>query len=226
VSHEVIIHEGTHQVFDKYTKNMLKHEKQSFWFQEGIAEWFGGSNRLQGPDGAWRYETGMLLDGRLDSWRALENGAFSLDELVQQTYAKRNDYIASPGGQSKIGLVYAQGWFLIYFLNHFDVGPDGLVRIGKRGKYADGWDEYLKAELNGRTGKKVFMECLKLDDAGLAKMDAEFKNYFEFVMRKRNLGQVKEKKLIPWNEYVNKKGVKTGEREDDLLVAPARGADK
>jgi hypothetical protein len=118
----------------------------------------------------------------------------------------------------KIGLVYAQGWFLIYFLNHFNVDENGMVNIGAKGKYADGWAEYLKAELTGKTGRKVFMECLKLDDAGVQKMNGEFREYFDFVMRKRNLGQVQDKKLIPWDQYVNQKGKKTGEKEDDFLI--------
>jgi hypothetical protein len=223
VNHEVIIHEGTHQIFDKYTDNKLPHPRQSFWFQEGIAEWFGGSNRLQAKDGSWTYETGVLLDGRLDEWRHLEKSLFTLGDLLQQTYGKRNEYILQgPAGQAKIGLVYAQGWFLIYFLNHFNVDPTGMVRIGDKGKYAQGWSEYLKAELGGKTGKKVFMECLKLDDAALEKMNKEYVEYYEFVMRKRNLGQIQDKKLVAWDKYVNKKGVKTGEKPDDLLIAPPR----
>jgi hypothetical protein len=222
VNHEVVIHEGTHQIFDKYTKNMLPHPRQSFWFQEGIAEWFGGSNRLQAKDGSWTYETGVLLEGRLGEWRTLEEHEFKLADLLQQTYTKRNEYMIQPDGQKKIGLVYAQGWFFIYFMNHFNVGADGMVKIGQKGKYADGWSEYLKSELNGKTGKKVFMECLKLDDAALERMHREYVDYFKFVVRKQNLGQVKDKKLVAWDQYVNKKGQKTGEKDDDLLIAQPR----
>jgi hypothetical protein len=201
---------------------MLPPPKQSFWFQEGIAEWFGGSNRIPKGDG-WEYETGVLLEGRLSGWRQLEKDQFTLDEPLQQTYAKRNEYImAGPAGQTKIQLVYSQGWFLIYFLNHFNVDASGMVTIGKRGKYADGWGDYLKAELSGKTGKKVFMESLKLDDAGLAKMNEEYLAYFNFVMKKLNLGQVREKKLVAWDQYVNQRGQKTGEKDDDLLIAPPR----
>lgn len=226
VNHEVIIHEGTHQIFDKYTKNMLPHPKQSFWFQEGVAEWFGGSNRLQDKDGSWTYETGVLLDERLTSWRSLESSQFKLADLLNQTYGKRNEYLLQGGaGQAKIGLVYAQGWFLIYFMNHFNVDATGLVRIGEKGKYADRWSEYLKAELQGRTGKKVFMEMLKIDDAGLETMHKEFVDYFNFVQRKKNIGQVKSKKLVAWDKYVNLKGQKNGTREDDLLIPPERKAE-
>jgi hypothetical protein len=225
VDHEIIIHEGTHQLFDRYTKDKLPHPRQSFWFQEGIAEWFGGSNRLQAKDGSWTYETGVLLGPRLDGWRdTAEDRWFDLAELLDQTYAKRNEYMlpGRPDGQVKIQLVYAQGWFLIYFLNHYVVDDAGMVMIGTKGKYADGWAEYLKAELAGKSGKKVFMECLKIDDAGLKKMNDEYRAYFSFVQKKRNLFQVKDKKLVPWNEWVNKKGEKAGMQEDDLLVDPRR----
>jgi hypothetical protein len=223
VNHEVIIHEGTHQLFDRYTTGKLAHTRQSYWFQEGIAEWFGGSNRVQAKDKSWTYETGVLLDGRLDSWRALEKKQFTLSELLEQTYAKKSEYTAQgPEGQVKIGLVYAQGWFLIYFLNHFLVDDAGMVKIGVKGKYAAGWSDYLKAELTGKSGKKIFMECLKIDEAALQKMNEEYQAYFEFVQRKRNLGQVLDKKLVPWDQYMNKAGKKTGEKEDDLLVDPRR----
>ena len=66
------------------------------------------------------------------------------------------------------------------------------------------------------------MECLKLDDAALEKMNDEYKKYFLFVIKKQNLGHVKDKKLVKWDEYVNKKGAKTGEKEDDQLVDPRK----
>jgi hypothetical protein len=224
VDHEVVIHEGTHQVFDKYTKSKLPHIRQAYWFQEGIAEWFGGSSRIQAKDGSWTYEIGRLQDGRLDYMRRVEEPKhFKLAELLTQTYDDRIKYEdQGAAGEERILLVYSQGWLLIYFLNHFNVDATGMVKIGEKGKYADGWNEYVKAELNGKSGKKVFMQVLKLDDAGLENMQKEYSAYFNFIMRKRNLGQVEEKQLVAWDKYVNKKGMKTGEKEDDLLVAPPR----
>jgi hypothetical protein len=219
-----VIHEGTHQVFDKYTRKRLPHLRQAYWFQEGIAEWFGGSSRIQAKDGSWTYEIGRLLDGRLDYMNDVAaDKLFKLSVLLTQTYDDRVKYEGQGGeGERKILLVYSQGWFLIYFLNHFNVDANGIVKIGERGKYADGWAEYVKAELNGKSGKKVFMESLKLDDAGLEKMQGEYDAYFKFVQRKRNLGQIEDKKLVAWDKYVNKQGKKTGEKEDDLLVDPRR----
>ncbi len=59
------IHEGAHQLFAGYAKRpagvpLSEHfPKQSYWFHEGIAEWFGGSNRIN-DGGKWRYEIGQL----------------------------------------------------------------------------------------------------------------------------------------------------------------------
>ncbi|MEY2742492.1 MAG: hypothetical protein RIS21_860, partial [Planctomycetota bacterium] len=41
--------------------------------------------------------------------------------------------------------------------------------------------------------------------------------YYNYVMRKIQLDQVKDKQLIPWDAYVNRIGEKTGEKEDDIL---------
>ena len=170
-------------------------------------------------DGSWTYETGVLLDGRLDEWNTLAESEFTLADLLNQTYAKRNEYLLRGGeGQKKIGLVYAQGWFLIYFLNHFNVDETGMVKIAAKGKYADGWNEYLKAELAGKTGKKVFMECLKVDDAAIENMNKEYKAYFDFVRRSATSARSRRRSSIPWDQYVNKVGKKTGEKEDDMLI--------
>ena len=112
---------------------------------------------------------------------------------------------------------------LIYFLNHFNADKDEYVVFGKPGKYSDGWKKYLKAELDGKTGKKPFMEAFGVDDDGMKKMNEEFQAYYDFIMRKLQLDQVKDKQLISWDSYVNRVGEKTGEKSDDLLVQPKKG---
>ncbi len=222
VDHEVVLHEGTHQLFARYSETQMPFALRSYWFQEGVAEYFGGSNRWLDKNNEWFYEVGVLQMGRLGSIRTYDDKLFTLGELLSTTYTNKGIWEKS-GSMVKIELVYAQGWFLIYFLNNFNVDAKGLVQVGARGKYKDGWDRYVRGELAGKTGKKAFMEALGLaDDAALAALEKEYRAYFEFVNHKANIGQVKDKKLVPWKDYVNKRGEKTGEEADDMLVKPPK----
>ncbi|HYC77058.1 MAG TPA: hypothetical protein VEI02_05460 [Planctomycetota bacterium] len=223
-THRTVMHEGTHQLFSRYAKNKVAHHRQSFWFEEGIAEWFGGANRIAAENGQWRYEIGVMHPGRIGAMRGMkEDKYFKIRDLVNLTYADRDKWKQQGGeGQTRILLVYEQGWFLIYFLNYFDVTPDGYVKFGK-GKYADAWDTYVKGELNGVTGRKAFEAAIGLDsDEKWAKLEKEYLDYFDFVNKKITLNHRKDDRLVPWNEYKNKRGEATGEKDDDLLVDPRK----
>lgn len=222
-----IIHEGTHQLIAYNTRkkvessrgNRKAHDVDSYWFQEGVAEFFAGNHRTLDPaTNEWTYSIGRLQIGRLSNWRQMEgrDGVHTLDELLQTTYRDRYRW-ESEGREDKISLVYAQGWFLIYFLNNFVTDEKGMVLVGKPGKYREGWLRYLAAELDGRSGKDVFMECLGLKPEDVKTMQSEFTSYYEFVQRKLNSKHVKDNQLIPWHEYRNKKGKATGEERDDML---------
>ncbi|HYC77057.1 MAG TPA: hypothetical protein VEI02_05455, partial [Planctomycetota bacterium] len=212
------LHEGAHQLMFAYTKRdkpleLKEFLKQSYWFHEGIAEWFGGSTRVN-VDGKWKYEVGNLQVDRItETIGGIDRGRrFRLPALLGLTYGDRPRLNI---GQTV--LTYAQGWLVCYFCNHFNVDERGMVVLGKPGKYAAGFEKYLHAELHGKTGKKTFMECLELDDAKLDAMADEFDLYTEWVLHKIKLRQFKDKKLIPWNEVTSKRGEKTGEEQDDLL---------
>lgn len=227
-THRTVMHEGTHQLFNRYAKNKLPQTQQSYWFEEGIAEWFGGANRLPKVDGGWRYEIGVLQPGRITSLRAVDpKRYFKIRDLVAVTYASKPKWESGGGdGQMNIQLIYEQGWFLIYFLNYFDVDAAGYVKIGGKGKYQDGWETYVKGELSGRTGKKAFEEAVGIkSDADWDRLEDEYLKYFDFVNYKIAMQHVKDDRLIPYTEYKNRRGVATGEKEDDLLVRPAKKKD-
>ncbi len=57
-----ILHEGTHQLVHVCTPRPLPPHADSFWFQEGIAEWFGGSRVVKNADGTTTYEVGVLQE--------------------------------------------------------------------------------------------------------------------------------------------------------------------
>jgi hypothetical protein len=220
--HTTIMHEGTHQLMWAWTEKKSRAASniltRSYWFQEGIAEWYGGAARLPKPDGGYDYEIGLLHEARLNNIRQYQTQEgrkrlFTLRELLTRTYAHRPSIEAN----GRTGALYAQGWFFIYFMNHFDADGNGLVRVGKPGKYRDRWRRYVEAELQGRTGLKVFHEVMGTDDAALAAMEEEYWRYYEFIQYKRTQNQVKNGRIIPWNEWRNRRGELAGEEKDDML---------
>lgn len=231
-TYTTLLHEGTHQLTHHFAQNRAEHNAQSFWFEEGHAEWWGGAyeTRVSGEENSFRYEVGLMQQGRITGFQAMtatgQISPFSLKELISMTYASRNGFMQS-GEQIKIGLVYSQGWMLIHFLTTFDVDAEGVIKIGTkerpvRGKYADGWERYLEFELKGKDGKpfsgrSAFIEAFELDDASLAQMGKEFDAYQKFLVRKVAARQIKKKRLIPWHKYVNRRGEKSGLKEDDML---------
>ena len=186
--------------------------------------------------GDWRYELGLVQEGRLQGLRRVWNDdkrqVYGLKELLDLTFASRNEAMKN-GEMWKVPLVYSQGWLLIYFFNNFDMDDEGVIKIGTRenpvrGRYADSWDRYLRYELKGKDGKpysgrEAFKDAFGLDDAGLDRLAREFEGYQRLFINKLLVGQIKDKQLIPWNEYVNRRGEKTGRKEDDMLFPPEEG---
>jgi hypothetical protein len=221
-------HEGTHQLMWFWTARNpatnLNPGLRSYWFQEGVAEWYSSSNRYVKPDGTYGYKVGLMEAGRMRDFghmptkTTIGQGAarpgFNIKELIQTRYADRDRI----GTEGRTGYVYSQGWFMIYFLNYFNVTDAGSVVVGANGKYADRYQNYMRAELSGETGLDVFMKHMELDEEGLRKMREEYWRYSAYISNKISLRQVDDRKqLIPWDEYVNKRNEKVGEPKDDLL---------
>ena len=235
-----VMHEGTHQLVRTTVRRPLPWGADSFWFNEGIAEWFGHARRVETKDGV-TYETGLLdrndvdpknatYSGRLMTLEVLRSGRnpawkgvrpFVLDELIRQTN-DRKDFYSKEGiaGNAKTLAVYSQGWFLIYFLNRFDVASDGTVKFGVPGRYQEGWRKFLSATLDGAWNKDLFEKSLGLAPGGLAKVSDEFELYTKFVWRKIRKGHVKDQKLVSWKEVTAAESRPAGKPEDDLLRAP------
>jgi hypothetical protein len=86
------------------------------------------------------------------------------------------------------------------------------VKFGGLSKY----DAKLRklAAIHDASERAAFCDALA-NDATLA---AELAAYHWLVLRKVSLNHLKNGVLIPWNEYANIKGQKTGQPEDDLLT--------
>lgn len=218
--HTTIMHEGTHQLMwahSKITKQQILN--RSFWYQEGIAEWYSGASRRMDPEtGSWTYDIGAIHKGRMDDFKRYmtserANKLFPLKELIGTTYKDRPQ-IAREG---RMSLLYDQAWFLIYFLNTFNVDEAGRVDCRKPGVYRDRWRQYVKAEFNGRTGLKVFLECLEISEEDLKEMEKQYWRYRKWVQKKLSLRAVEDSHLVHWTEQTNRRGMKVGEAEDAVL---------
>jgi hypothetical protein len=220
--HTTVMHEGTHQLMWFWTKRegditAIDYTERSYWFQEGIAEWYSGSAMLPKEGGGYVYEIGLLQEGRLGnlgtSMDSRPNHLFNLKELMSARYGHRPKI----SRQGRDGELYAQGWFFIYFMNHFNVDDEGYVHPKAKGKYADRWREYVKRELTGDTGLDVFMEVMGLDEEGMKTLRDEHWRFALWCRKKVSLKATAGKHIIPWTEQKSRRGELVGEKEDDLL---------
>ena len=204
-----LLHEGTHQLLRANIPRPLDTYQQSFWFHEGVAEWFAGARQVaDGPDGLPRFEIGLLHAQDVERGRFLGPLAvigevppanrFTLDQLLGLMLQDRDKLaVESASGAKRIRLVYAQGWFLIYFLDHFNVDAKGVVQLGGPGAHRDLWLRYLKREMEGKSGKAAFLEVVAASGTNLATLESEMNAYLDFVTRKLGKGQVKDQQLVP-----------------------------
>lgn len=223
--HTTVMHEGTHQLMFFWSKNRLNTGMRSYWWNEGVAEWYAGAKRVRDPESKeWKYLLNRVHQGRLSTLKQSfgheqsQDKLYSLKELIATRYVPHKGEAEASG---RVGELYAQSWFFIYFLNNYNVAEDGRVRIGQGGPYQAGWRRYVQAELEGRSGPKVFLECMGWTLEDLERVQEEYWRYFTWVRRKVNYNHTDDGILIPYDQYVNKRGRKTGRPEDDILPEKA-----
>ncbi len=186
-----LFHEGTHQLVYYNNVSKLEHQaEQSMWFDEGIAEYFGGNGTKDGSYnealGLWKYEPGRINTSRLDflgSTRA-RNEFMPIAELVKISRALWNRDQQDPTRGRWSQLTYAEGWALIYFLNHYD-----------NGRYAADFVAYMKEELKGNSGIDGFTSVF--GKHGLEKLDGEFGAFVDMIVQKHKDGKIVNGRIIP-----------------------------
>lgn len=225
---DTLFHEGTHQLVAYYTQvdTIATFLSRSYWFQEGVAEYFGGTSISLDPETKkWNYDLGVLQVGRLGWWRGNEHKAYSLWDLLGLSFSDREKNRANGDGDLNL-MVYSQGWLVIYFLYNFKVDDEGLVVLGSQGqgKYRENFKRYLVGELEGKTGREFFLQCMdmwkdgKVDQEKFDELDREFTAYYEWLNKKTSMKyHVKDRKPIPWDQVTNIRGKKIGDKEDDML---------
>lgn len=157
----VYFHEGTHQLMDYYgPRGFGSRQGKTPWFQEGIAEYWGGVLRVR--DGAqWKYLVGQPNDSRMATvrrWAEAGEGRMTIKELLALDYpafeeakVKREKEKDAKSAQL-VDNNYALGWVIIdYCFNNLG---DEEAREAMR--------SYMKAEIEGKGGGEVLAQLLKL----------------------------------------------------------------
>ena len=152
---DVISHEGTHLLqfqYGKRTSAFLHSDGTTTWFQEGLAEYWGG-HKIVRVDDLEVFLPGRIQEGRLQAlWRHLptlpdaipdEDPRFlPLRRLIRMSYMDYNltyNIPASKGdptAREMVSVVYAEGWAFVHFLFHY-----------QNGKYRKALLRYMETEL-------------------------------------------------------------------------------
>lgn len=179
----VYFHEGTHQLMDYYGRRSFgSRDGKTPWFQEGIAEYWGGVRRVV-EGGKFRYLIGQPNDsrmGRVRTWSSADEGRMSIKELLAIDYDKFQEARAKQDTDAKAGQLvdwtYALGWVIIdYCLNNLS---DDTLRDGMRA--------YMQREIQGTGGGDVLAELLHLEtDEDFSFFEEDLAGYIQGELTKR-----------------------------------------
>lgn len=184
----VMFHEGTHQLVHHATKKWNPPQSRSTpWFQEGIADYLGGHTKKKSyseekKSFVTEFKLGQFIQERYTVlMNALQGGThLPLKELCYMDFGTFKGFqnaqdarpatdtdsgnLAAGKNQRITGLVYAQGWALVKFLNQF-----------QNGKYRGNFNEYFKKECRGLGGGATFAEIFALEsDQDWEDLEAEW----------------------------------------------------
>ncbi len=115
-----MFHEGFHQFLHYY----LPTEKTPYWFNEGVAEYFGPSRVLPGGRGV---DVGCLPRSSGENPSTLEVA----QHLMSKWTPLKDLFLLDEKGfmdPERSGMHYAQSWAVVYYLCQSDAGKKTLVR--------------------------------------------------------------------------------------------------
>ena len=174
----VIMHEGTHQVIHYYARVFCERDDHAeaekkgqpkerveyddrrlssafFWFQEGIAEYFGGAVKDKKTEGEWKI--GAPQRGRMAFFKMMQQQKkiWTVEDfLYQDQRGIRTRAAGREGGamsEELYGLMYSQGWTLVHYFLH-----------GDGGKWREPFLKMVRNELRGVTGKVYLLQAFGL----------------------------------------------------------------
>jgi hypothetical protein len=155
------------------------------WFSEGIAEYFGGHGKTAETDPATGlpiYEPGRINTTRLDSMDIARRmrRLIPFKELIAITRERWATHHKADPFFSE--LTHAQGWALVYFLNHYE-----------KGKYRCEFIEYMKKELKGESGMTAFVAVF--GKHGLETLEKQYFDYLASIIDAHRKGKIVDGKL-------------------------------
>ncbi len=145
----VLYHEGFHQFLHQFL------HQPPYWFNEGVAEFFGATRIENGRVVA----TGLVQEGRLQTIKSILGTKYvkSFSDLLKSS-ARKDFY----GGY--VAANYAQAWSVV----HFFFGHEG-------GKYAPMLRDYYKGVRDGGSAEQAYETAF--GKANLGVMDREWQEY-------------------------------------------------
>jgi tetratricopeptide (TPR) repeat protein len=149
LTHRVLYHEGFHQFLHQFMAT------PPYWFNEGVAEFFGATRIANGRVVA----TGLIQEGRLRTAKAILGTKYckSFSDLLKSS-SRRSFY----GGY--VAANYAQAWTVI----HFFFGH-------QNGRYAPLLRNYYKALRDGRKADDAYKDAF--GRANMLVMEKEWQDY-------------------------------------------------
>jgi hypothetical protein len=202
-----IMHEGTHQLIHFYARHFCQKDDDAraekagepkekvqyedgrlrsgfFWFQEGIAEYFGVEVKEKGKADEWKI--GSLQPDRLVFFKMMQGQGktWSLEDFLFADQGQIYNRAGVKGGGTMTdemkGLMYSQGWVLVHYLLH-----------GEGEKWRAPFLKVIRNELSGVTGKPALLQAFGLpnrsDDpkvqAWMKEIEAGYLKHFEKLMK-------------------------------------------
>src|SRR5688572_15793916 len=174
----VIMHEGTHQLIHYYARVFCERDDHAeaekkgqpkerveyddrrlssgfFWFQEGIAEYFGGAVKDKKNEGEWKIGAPQRQRMAFFKMMLQQKKTWPVEDFL---YADQGDIrrraAGREGGNMKEELnllMYSQGWTLVHYFMH-----------GDGEKWREPFLKMVRNELRGITGKVYLHEAFGL----------------------------------------------------------------
>lgn len=186
-----LFHEGTHQIVNWA---MLKGiggaawaaalGKQSFWFSEGIGDYYGGNGEAY-EGGKKVFVPGKIHVHHVDTLVAAKaRGALTpIEKLLDYTRADFNRDNIDPTKRNTVLNGYSHGWALCYLLQNW-----------KKDKYGAKWNDYAKEEFRGRSGKGTF--TLVFGSENLAAMQQDFNDMIDALGQAKKDGKIVNGEIV------------------------------
>jgi hypothetical protein len=171
-----IMHEATHQIIHWYARWFTQQDDDAvakkegkaiekvefdddrlrsafFWFQEGIAEYFGGAVKDRKNEGEWKI--GALQVGRLMSYADKKAKRWAVPDFLYldqgRIYARAKVMSGGLSGDELKEMMYCQGWGLVHYFLH-----------GEGGRWREKFCTFMREELCGRSGKIYLLRSFGL----------------------------------------------------------------